>query len=233
MEQCSAGELYTYDRACEKEVRGCIVGTDEAGRGPLAGPVVAAAVILDLAIPIEGVNDSKKLSPGKREALYEVITTRAKAWAVGDASPEEIDRYNILQASLLAMKRAIDVLGCAWSLVLVDGNQPIHGISPSAQRTVVGGDAKSASIAAASIIAKVTRDRLMVQYHDQYPAYGFDAHKGYPTAVHRSKVIEYGLTPIHRRSFCEKMVVQTNLGGDGIFKVHESREAWRAKNMDS
>lgn len=195
----------------EKELNGSIVGIDEAGRGPLAGPVVAAAVRLDLASPILGVTDSKKLSPIKREQLYTQITERSLAWAVGQASPEEIDRINILQASLLAMQRALDALTVSWAAVLVDGNTPLPSLAPKRQRTIVHGDGISASIAAASIIAKVFRDRLMRDYHNTYPVYGFHTHKGYPTKAHRTMVLHYGLTPIHRKSFCAKFLTQTSL----------------------
>ena len=204
-------ELFTFDKDIERTKAVVVVGTDEAGRGPLAGPVVAAAVRLDLENPITGVNDSKKVSPAARERLYEEITRRALAWAVGIASMQEIDRYNILQASLLAMKRALDQLSEGWSLVLVDGNKTIPGIVPEKQLTIVKGDAQSASIAAASILAKVTRDRIMEQYDEQYPVYGFKVHKGYPTALHRSQIVRHGLCPIHRRSFCGNIVQQTSL----------------------
>lgn len=203
--------LYEFDLSIEKGQNCCVVGTDESGRGPLAGPVVAAAVRLDLSNPIAGVNDSKKLSPVKREQLYNKITDQAASWSVGFSEPEEIDRINILQASLLAMKRALDSLKSSWSMVLIDGNRPIKQLSSECQQTIVGGDYRSASIAAASIIAKVTRDRLMEQYHEKYPEYGFNTHKGYPTEKHRKRVLHYGLSPIHRKSFCEKLLTQTEL----------------------
>ena len=209
MARCDTQTLYDFDIRIEQE-HGCrVAGLDEAGRGPLAGPVVAAAVMLDLRRPIPGVNDSKQLSAKKRDALYDLITAQAAAWAVGQASVEEIDRYNILQASLIAMKRALDDITCAWSLALVDGNRRIPSLDNGRQLTVVAGDAKSASIAAASIIAKVTRDRLMTRYHDQYPAYEFSLHKGYPTALHRDRIRQHGLCEIHRRSFCRGLVAQT------------------------
>lgn len=204
-------DLYTFDRSIE-EIQSCrIVGIDEAGRGPLAGPVVAAAVRLDLSNPIPGVNDSKKLSVQKRETLYDIITTQAVAWSVASVSPEEIDRINILQASLQAMKMALDTLDTQWSLALIDGNKPLHALPPDHQQTIIKGDGKSASIAAASIIAKVTRDRLMQKYHTLYSEYGFDSHKGYPTERHRRCVRKYGLSPIHRKTFCEKFLIQTEL----------------------
>ncbi len=200
-------ELYDFDISIEKKRNCCIVGTDEAGRGPLAGPVVAAAVRLDLANPIKDVYDSKKISKKKREELYSSIVNRAISWAVGHATPAEIDKLNILQASLLAMKRALEALDFVWSLVLIDGNKIVSSLSPERQQAIVGGDKKSASIAAASILAKVTRDRLMDQYHYSYPQYGFNMHKGYPTNEHRKRVLQYGLCPIHRKSFCEKLLV--------------------------
>jgi ribonuclease HII len=203
--------LYAFDTDIERCRRVRITGVDEAGRGPLAGPVVAAAVVLDLDKPIPGVNDSKQLSAKKREELYGLITANA-VWAVGMASPEEIDRINILRASLLAMQRALDCIGnTVWSLALIDGNVAVPTLLSSRQETVVRGDAKSASIAAASIIAKVTRDRLMIVYHEQYPGYEFALHKGYPTALHREKVRQLGLCAIHRKTFCEAIISQTSL----------------------
>jgi ribonuclease HII len=209
MARCDTQALYDFDIRIEAE-RGCrVAGLDEAGRGPLAGPVVAAAVMLDLGRPIPGVNDSKQLSAKKRDSLYDLITGQAAAWGVGQASVEEIERHNILQASLIAMKRALDGIACAWSLALVDGNRNIPSLDNGRQLTVVAGDAKSASIAAASIIAKVTRDRIMTRYHDQFPAYEFSLHKGYPTALHRDRIRQFGLCEIHRKSFCRGLVAQT------------------------
>jgi ribonuclease HII len=178
------------------------VGIDEAGRGPLAGPVVAAAVVLDLSAPIDGVNDSKKIKPEKREMLYEQICCKARSWAVGEASHEEIDRYNILQATFLAMKRAVDKIKVSWNLALVDGNQYIPSLDKAIQKPVVKGDGQSASIAAASIIAKVTRDRIMERYHQEFPDWDFASHKGYPTQRHRQCIGQFGLCGIHRKSFC-------------------------------
>lgn len=208
-------DLYAFDTAIGAQHGALLVGIDEAGRGPLAGPVVAAAVQLDLSAPIEGIDDSKKLSASRREVLYDVITARAPAWAVASASPEEIDRHNILQASLLAMHRALAQIRKAWSLALIDGNTPIGALHPVQQRCIVDGDAKSASIAAASILAKVTRDRMMIEYDKRYPHYDFARHKGYATPQHRRKILEHGLCAIHRRSFCGKLVSQTSLAFGG------------------
>jgi ribonuclease HII len=217
MARSDTPQLYAFDKAVESDRAVRIAGVDEAGRGPLAGPVVAAAVVLDLDKEIDGVNDSKALSAARREALYGLITENA-AWAVGIATHEEIDSINILRASLLAMRRALDGLApsaeapsASWSLALVDGNVPIGGLAAARQQTVVHGDAKSASIAAASIVAKVTRDRLMCAYHDQYPGYEFALHKGYATRLHREKIRSLGLCGIHRRTFCEAIISQTCL----------------------
>jgi ribonuclease HII len=179
-----------------------LCGVDEVGRGPLAGNVVAACVILDFkAKPIVGLNDSKKLAPAVRESLSAEIRERAVAYGVGECSPEEIDKHNILRASLLAMRRALEAMGMPPGLLLVDGNQRIPDVSWP-QRTLVKGDGRSASIAAASILAKVVRDRQMSEMHARYPVYGFDAHKGYATQIHRDAIEKYGLTPIHRKTFC-------------------------------
>lgn len=177
-----------------------VCGTDEAGRGPLAGPVVAAACIIKDGFVIDGLDDSKKLTEKKREKLYDIITTEAAlSWGVASASPEEIDEYNILEASLLAMRRAIAMLSPQPDFVLVDGNINRGFLIPA--KAVIGGDAISQSIAAASIIAKVTRDRMCADYDTLYPEYGFKKHKGYPTKDHKLAVYKYGPTPIHRRSF--------------------------------
>lgn len=201
--------LYDFDRAAG----GPVAGVDEAGRGPLAGPVVAAAVVLDLDKPLDGVNDSKKLSHGKRLELYERITRQAVAWAVGIASPEEIDTLNILWASLLAMQRSLDGIQMQPACVLVDGNRAIPSVPAQLQRTVVGGDATSASIAAASIVAKVTRDTMMAAYDNEYPGYEFHRHKGYPTRLHRERIETLGLCGIHRKTFCRREVEQMDLWG--------------------
>ena len=178
---------------------GLVCGIDEAGRGPLAGPVVAAAVILDPARPIPGLNDSKKLSEKKRLVLAELIRERAIAWAVAEASVEEIDRINILQASLLAMQRAVAGLAVRPISALVDGNRCPQLDIPA--EAIVQGDGKIASIAAASILAKTVRDAGMLVLHAQYPQYGFDRHMGYPTAAHFKALEEHGASPVHRRSF--------------------------------
>ncbi len=176
-----------------------VCGVDEAGRGPLAGPVSAAAVILDAANPIEGLADSKKLTEKQRDQLAPVIRERALAWAVAYAEVEEIDRLNILQATLLAMKRAVLALHTRPHQVLVDGLYcPQTGIPSLA---IVQGDSKIAAISAASILAKTVRDELMLKLHEQYPQYGFDGHKGYPTASHLAALRAHGVTEIHRRSF--------------------------------
>lgn len=181
-----------------------ICGVDEAGRGPLCGPVVAAAVILKKDDKIEGVNDSKKLSEKKREKLYDEIIKKAIAVGVGVSDVEVIEDINILNATKKAMCEAISNLKIKPEYVLIDGNQPIDISIPF--DTVVKGDLKSESIAAASIIAKVTRDRLLREYDKQYPEYGFAKHKGYGTKAHIEAIQKYGLLPVHRPSFCSKFV---------------------------
>jgi ribonuclease HII len=178
---------------------GLLAGVDEAGRGPLAGPVVAAAVILDPDNPIDGLRDSKQLTQRRRECLYEEITARAIAWATGRADVEEIDRINILQATLQAMRRAVERLVPAATHVLVDGNQCPPLACPV--EAIVKGDSKVAAISAASIIAKVTRDREMIEMDGRYPGYGLAGHKGYPSAAHLEALQRLGITPIHRRSY--------------------------------
>ena len=177
-----------------------IAGVDEAGRGPLVGSVVAAAVILDPNNPIEGLNDSKKLTEKKREKLFIEIQEKALAWAIAEASHEEIDQINILQASLLAMRRAVEALQLQPEHVLVDGNKVPQGLSMSCD-AVVGGDALHAEISAASILAKVTRDREMVVLDQRYPHFGFAKHKGYPTKAHFEAIAEHGVIDQHRRSY--------------------------------
>lgn len=178
---------------------GLVCGVDEAGRGPLAGPVLAAAVILDPDRPIDGLDDSKKLSAKRREALALEIRERALAWAVAEASVEEIDRINILQASLLAMRRAVDGLALRPEKALIDGNKCPRLDCPA--EAIVGGDGKVASIAAASILAKTVRDAGMLVLHERFPVYGFDRHMGYPTAFHLEALREHGPCAVHRRSY--------------------------------
>ncbi len=176
-----------------------IAGVDEVGRGPLAGPVVTAAVILPEQYDLPGLTDSKKLTAKKREALAVAIREQALAWSMGEANIEEIDQLNILHATMLAMRRAVSGLTITPEEVLVDGNRtPDFGIPA---RAVIGGDGLEPAISAASIIAKVARDKLMSQYAELYPGYGFERNSGYPTKQHRSALIELGVTPIHRRSF--------------------------------
>jgi len=178
---------------------GLVAGVDEAGRGPLAGPVVAAAVILDPARPIAGLADSKALSPARREALFALVRERALCCSVAEASVEEIDRLNILQATLLAMRRAVEGLAVPPARVLVDGNRLPPLAVPA--EAIVKGDARVAAISAASILAKVTRDRWCAGLHARYPLYGFERHKGYGTAEHLAALRAHGACPEHRRSF--------------------------------
>ncbi len=177
-----------------------IAGIDEAGRGPLAGPVVAAAVIFPVGVFLPGVDDSKKLTSHKREELYQEIVERALAFGLGEADVETIDQINIGQASLQAMRRAVETLPLSPDLLLVDGNRPIPGMKVE-QRTVIGGDAKCFSIASASILAKVTRDRTMEAYEVLYPGYGFSQNRGYGTRFHQEALKKLGPCEIHRRSF--------------------------------
>ena len=178
----------------------CIAGVDEAGRGPLAGPVVVAAVILDPAQPIEGLADSKQLSEKRRERLFPLIIQRALAHAIVRVEAGEIDRVNILQATLLGMKRALESLAIAPTLALIDGNR-IPPSLPCPGRAIVGGDASEPAISAASILAKVTRDRILVEYESRWPGYGFARHKGYPSPAHLEALHRLGPCPEHRRSF--------------------------------
>ena len=181
-----------------------ICGVDEAGRGPLAGPVCAAAVILPENTIIEGVNDSKKLSEKKREALFDVIRNTAVAYCVAYASVEEIEELNILNATMLAMKRAVEGLEVPADYAMIDGNR-LPDLSIGAEY-IIKGDARSMSIASASILAKVSRDRLMYEYAKEYPQYAFDKHKGYGTKVHKAALLEYGPCPYHRMSFLRKIL---------------------------
>lgn len=184
---------------------GLLAGVDEAGRGPLAGPVVAAAVILDDQQPITGLADSKKLTARQRERLFDEIRAKALCCSIAEATVEEIDEINILQATMLAMRRAVEGLRLKPAMVQVDGNRvPVLKVPAQA---IVKGDAKVQAISAASILAKVHRDRLCEQLHEAYPQYGFDAHKGYPTADHVAAIKRHGVTPAHRRSFGPVKVV--------------------------
>lgn len=177
-----------------------IAGTDEAGRGCLAGPVVAAAVVLAPETRLPGLDDSKKLTPSARERLMDQIAAEAIALGIGQCSPAEIDERNILNASLEAMRRAVDDLALTPDHLLIDGNKTIPEASWP-QEAIIKGDARSLTIAAASVVAKVTRDRLMVRLHEAYPVYGWDGHKGYPTAAHYDALRLHGPSPYHRRSF--------------------------------
>ena len=190
---------FEYEERIYSKGFSAVCGCDEAGRGPLCGPVVAAAVILPLGLEIEGLNDSKKLTEKKREKLFDIIKEKAIAYAIAEASPEEIDEINILNASMLAMRRAVEALPVKADFALIDGNCSRGFEIPT--ETVVSGDAKSCSIAAASILAKVTRDRGCKELDEQYPMYGIAKHKGYPTKDHMNAVREYGPSPIHRKTF--------------------------------
>lgn len=181
-----------------------LCGVDEAGRGPLAGPVCCAAVILDPARPVDGLNDSKKLSEKKREKLFEEIQQNALTFAIIFVDEATIDRINILQATMQGMREAVQKLTVRPDVVLVDGNRCPEGLSAPVQ-AVIGGDAKSASIAAASILAKVSRDRYMCQLALQYPQYGLEKHKGYGTKLHYERIAQYGIQPFHRRSFLKNL----------------------------
>lgn len=194
--------LWEYDEAVRNSV-GIFCGVDEAGRGPLAGDVYAAAVILNPDNYIEGLNDSKKLSEKKREKLYDEIIEKAEDYCIARATIAEIEEINILNAAMLAMKRAVLGLETKPVLVLADGNKTPD--VPCEARAVVKGDGNSASIAAASILAKVTRDRYMLEMAKKYPEYGFEKHKGYGTKLHREKILELGPCPIHRPSFLNKI----------------------------
>lgn len=194
-------DLYGFDSGIRAEF-GTVCGIDEAGRGPLAGDVFAAAVILDEGTVIEGINDSKKLTEKKRELLFDEIREKARAYCIARASVAEIEELNILQADFRAMERAYQGLGVPADIVLVDGNQ-LPDIK-ARMRYVIKGDANSASIAAASILAKVARDRYMKQMAEIYPQYGFDKHKGYGTKAHYAAVEKFGLCEIHRKSFFKK-----------------------------
>lgn len=195
-------ELFEYDSAVRND-HPVICGVDEAGRGPLAGDVYAAAVILPEGLTINYLNDSKKISEKRREMLYDEIIEKAQAYCIATASVEEIDRLNILQATMLAMKRAVEGLGVVPDMALIDGNR-IPELSCEASY-VIKGDATSASISAASVLAKVSRDRYMKRLEEEYPEYCFEQHKGYGTKLHYEMLEKYGISPVHRRSFLKKL----------------------------
>ncbi len=194
---------YEYENSLKEQGYKLIAGVDEAGRGPLAGPVFAAAVILPDGLDELGINDSKKLSEKKRDALFETIKEKAVAWSVASASEKEIDELNILNATFLAMKRAVEGLGITPDIALIDGNRKAGtGIE---EITLVKGDSKSISIAAASILAKVSRDRFLLELDEKYPEYQFKKHKGYPTALHYEMLKTHGISPVHRLSFLKNL----------------------------
>lgn len=195
--------LFEYDSAVRNDFP-VICGIDEAGRGPLAGDVYAAAVIFDEGVFIDGLNDSKKLTEKKREQLFDEIISKARAYCVATASVEEIEEINILQATFLAMKRAYEGLGIAADIALIDGNRLPN--LDCKMETVVKGDSLSASIAAASVLAKVSRDRYMTELAEKYPEYRFDKHKGYGTKLHNELILEHGPCPAHRMSFLKKLL---------------------------
>ncbi len=194
-----------YENECINSGYNLVCGVDEAGRGPLAGPVFAASVILPVNTVIEGVNDSKKISEKKRETLFEIIKQKAVAYSIAYSTEEEIDEINILNATFLAMSRAVHGLKPKPDIALIDGNKAPELNIPT--RCIIKGDAKSQSIAAASILAKVSRDRLMKEMSIKYPEYQFEKHKGYGTALHRELIKKYGYCPIHRKTFLKKILV--------------------------
>ncbi|MEE0808879.1 MAG: ribonuclease HII [Acutalibacteraceae bacterium] len=196
---------FSYEKLAKEKGYSFVCGVDEAGRGPLAGPVCAAAVILPDDVQIEGLNDSKKLSEKKREALYDVICEKAIAYSICYGTLEEIEQYNILEATYIAMNRAINSLNVKADFALIDGNRIPRNIAIPCE-TVIKGDAKSCSIAAASILAKVTRDRLLLEYDKKYPQYGFAAHKGYGTKAHYEAIKEHGVCEVHRLSFLKNVL---------------------------
>lgn len=202
----SEENLWAIEDACREEGFSVICGVDEAGRGPLAGPVCAAAVILPEHLEIPGLNDSKKLSDKRRRELFPVIQEKALAYGIGFASQEEIDEINILQATFLAMRRALEQLKVKPDLALIDGNRQTDFGLPC--KTVIKGDSLSANIAAASVLAKVSRDDVMLQMAEQYPGYGFEIHKGYGTKAHYAALEALGPCPIHRKSFLKKFYGQ-------------------------
>lgn len=201
----SSVDWFYYEDQCRAKGFVNVCGIDEAGRGPLAGPVFAAAVILPQHVRIDGLNDSKKVSPKKREMLFDEIKEKALAYCVASADEKEIDDINILNATFLAMRRALDGLCVKADFALIDGNC-IKGMDDIQTQTIIGGDAKSASIAAASILAKVSRDRFMCGIAEKYPCYKFEKHKGYGTKEHIELLKKYGVCEIYRKSFLKKML---------------------------
>lgn len=214
--------LWTIEREILESGVSTVCGVDEAGRGPLAGPVCAAAVILPVGLEIDGLNDSKKLSEKKRESLFDIITEKAVSFGIAFASVEEIEEHNILGATYIAMNRAIAQLHIRPLLALIDGNRD-KGIDYNC-RCIVGGDAKCASIAAASILAKVTRDRLMLEYDAVFPQYGFTKHKGYGTKDHYEALREYGPCEIHRMSFLKKFYAEDEAWTKNLSVASENRQ---------
>ncbi|MBE6763104.1 MAG: ribonuclease HII [Ruminococcaceae bacterium] len=200
-------ENVEFDRQFRTSEAFLLCGVDEAGRGPFAGPVCAAAVILPPDFELDGLNDSKKLTEKKREKLFPIICENAIAYSIAFATVEEIEEYNILQATFLAMKRAVDGLGVRPDHILVDGDKLPPSL-PSSAQPLIKGDALSASVAAASVLAKVSRDRLMYELDAQYPQYGFAAHKGYGTKVHCEAILKHGVLPCHRLSFLKKLLAK-------------------------
>ena len=199
---------YEYENLLKEKGYTAVCGIDEAGRGPLAGPVFAAAVILPEDLGELGINDSKKLSEKKRDALFDIIKEKAIAWSVASASEAEIDEINILNATFLAMKRAIDGLSIKPDLAYIDGNrEPKSGVK---EITIIKGDAKCMSVAAASIIAKVSRDRFMLEIDKKYPQYQFSKHKGYGTKLHYEMIEQFGISEVHRKSFLKKIIGEGN-----------------------
>ena len=197
-------DLWIYEQQYTENGSLTVAGVDEAGRGPLAGPVFAAAVILPFGTEIDGLNDSKKLSEAKREKLFDIITDKAVAYGIASASEKEIDGINILEATFLAMNRALKQIEGSFDLALIDGNRNKGIEYPSV--TVIKGDALCADIAAASILAKVSRDRFMYTMTEKYPQYGFEKHKGYGTKLHYENIAKYGVCPIHRKTFLKGIV---------------------------
>jgi ribonuclease HII len=203
---------YFYENNMKNAGFSVVCGIDEVGRGPLAGPVFAAAVILPENAELPGLNDSKKLTPKKREILFDLIINQALTFGIGQASELEIDQINILQATFVAMRRAAEMLEPAPHAALVDGNRDPKLDIPAL--CVVGGDGKSPSIAAASILAKVSRDRFMLELDEQYPQYCFAKHKGYPTELHYRKILEHGISPVHRKTFLKNLSEKAVLYGN-------------------